>query len=113
MAKYKSFFLTLVEALNGVDTLEAKSFIGDSINNNRVLTVNQVIRFFTNASSNKSRTIGHNLDSVYDLLRVDITSNRGNNRTDAIDINEFLAFYETSVLADGNFRGALGRHLTI
>lgn len=95
MPKYQTFINNLVGVVNGLDTNTVKLTLGDSINNNRVLSVNQVIRFLTAQRKRNLRTLGLELSSVYELLRGDLVSTRLTLRTDAIDINEFTNFYNT------------------
>lgn len=73
-------------------------YIGDSTNNNRQPSVSQVIRYFTRSSASKrQREAGNALKAVYDTYRSEIRSarhSRASSRTDAIDINEFIKFFE-------------------
>ena len=111
--KYAVFFALLNSTLNSLDPIEVKLALGDSINNNRTLTVNQVIRFLTQAGTRRQVKLGNNLLNIFSILKDDIRANRGNLRTDALDINEFLNFYETVVIGGGEFRNTIGRNVTI
>ena len=107
--KYLVFYSNLIKLVNELDTTDVKLTIGDSINNNRTLTVGQVVRFLDSSRSRKNLKLGTSLQSVYELLRDDIKSNRINLRTDAIDINEFLNFYGEAVISQGDYRNVIGR----
>lgn len=96
--KYVTFFDELVGFLETTDTNTIKVAIGDSINNNRTLSVNQVIRFLTTRRTPSKKALGESLVNVYTMLKPTIISKRINARTDAVDINEFLNVYERSVL---------------
>lgn len=68
-----------------------KASVGDSLNNNRVPSVNQVIRFLTREeSSTRQYKVGRILKNVYGLTRSELRTQRLNDRTDAYDINEFI-----------------------
>lgn len=70
-------------------------YAGNSTNNNRQPSVAQVIRYFTSPNAPKrQRETGNALKVVYDLNRSDIRRLRPNNRSDAVDINEFIRFFE-------------------
>lgn len=112
MTKYQKFYNNLNITLEGLNTSEVKATIGDSINNNRVLTVGQLVRFLTNAGRT-NKVLGSNLNIIYDLLRNDIVSSRLNGRTDAIDINEFINFYEATVIGSGEFRPLVSRNISL
>lgn len=120
MPVYKSFFNNLTSVVNNLDTVVVKAAIGDSINNHRALTVNQVIRYLNTRRSRQLRNLGIELSATYNLLRGDIVSSRHNLRTDAIDINEFVNFYQGTVvngfglrtLTNGVNRGTIGRTIS-
>lgn len=68
-----------------------KQNIGDSIFNNRVPSVRQVIRYLNTSSF--GTTAGQRLEAAYSFLRkknLFSKVRRNNNRTDAYDINEFF-----------------------
>jgi len=112
--KYLNFINLLGSLVEDLNTSHVKSTIGDSINNNRVLTVSQVIRFLESANGLRgSKKLARNLSNVYEFLRQDIVETRINKRTDAIDINEFIVFYTHSVIGIGEFREIIGRTLLV
>ena len=93
MTKVESFVnrLTLVLEIHNRDSI--KSIIGDSTNNNRTLTVNQVIRFL---NKNGYRKLAAEINALYFRLNNEIRDfrNTTSSRTDAIDVNEFLTVVE-------------------
>lgn len=111
--KYIQFFNQLNTVVNSLDPVEVKLTLGDSINNNRTLTVGQVVRFLTSTRNRRLTKIGTSLNNVFSIVRGDIKGSRNNYRTDAIDINEFLNFYQDSVIREGEFRNVVGRNVTI
>ena len=113
MPKYNLFFNLLSGVVNTLHTKTVKSKLGDSINNNRALTVSQVIRFLESRRNSELKNLSQSLDTVFELLKEDIIENRNNHRTDAIDINEFLNFYAADVVILGNNRNVIGRSISI
>lgn len=113
MSKVVMFLTELNDVVNELNTSVVKEVIGDSINNNRTLTVSQVIRYLTSRRKSKMKVLGSKLVVAYAVLRAEITSNRPNFRTDAVDINEFLTELEfTSITENGaSLRRSLGRRL--
>lgn len=103
MSKVSNFYNSLQGILAKTDTLGAKLTIGDSINNNRALTVSQVIRFFEESSFSGSKKLSYNLASVFEEVRPMILNTRTTRRTDAVDINEFVEFYRIEVLNGNKF----------
>ena len=99
--KYVMFLNSLQTVLSNKDRDAIKRTIGDSINNNRSLTVNQVIRFLTRrGASSSQKRLGKQLANVYGILREDIQVRRSlfNSRNDALDINEFITTYTDLVV---------------
>ena len=113
MTKYQTFFNNLNITLEDLNPNIVKATIGDSINNNRVLTVGQVVRFLSDSRIIGNKSLGSNLSNVYTTLRNDIVSSRSNSRTDAIDINEFINFYETTVIGSGEFRTLVSKNISL
>jgi len=99
MAKYKQFYSSLRATVDNTDTIRLKAAIGDSTNNHRTPTVSQVIRFLNRKNSSKNqRQLGKKLRNIYPMLRTTAKNFRNSNRTDAIDINEFLYTYFLDVV---------------
>lgn len=90
-----------------------KFSVGDSTRNNRVPSVNQVIKFLTRKnSSNRQRVVGNQLKNVYPVLRSKLRNIRLSERSDALDINEFLSdvYLATDLSANGyQVNAILGR----
>lgn len=115
MAKYKLFFNTLITVLNRYDTTDIKLAIGDSINNHRTVTVNQVIRFLGTRRNASLKALSADLQVAYNTIREDMLSTRSyTNRTDALDINEFIDTYSVVVIggADVGLRRSLSKQFT-
>ena len=104
MPKYKQFLETILDVLEQYSTEEVKLLIGDSINNNRTLTVNQVIRFLK-LTKGKKKFSGQ-VQRVYSVLRPYMNNSRiaSNNRTDAFDINEFVNVYDDYIITQKKIR---------
>jgi hypothetical protein len=113
MDKGTKFFNQLVDYLQAYYKNDVKNFLGDSTDNHRVLSTNQVINFLTLNNSLKLNKLGRNLKVVYSVLRPQITYLRRlcNERTDAIDINEFIYTFEYYYSSDPFFRKALSKRL--
>jgi hypothetical protein len=84
-----TFLEAIFNVLNGYTTDDIKTTIGDSVNNNRTVSVRQLIRFLTTI---KNTNLANQLEVVYNHIRPTINHNRDlkNFRTDAIDVGEFL-----------------------
>lgn len=114
MAKYKLFFmfLTALRSLSrsGRSNTRFKKTIGDSTNNNRTLTVNQLIRVLAKRDPFMSKEI----EIVYGILRSRILQDRvkrGVNRTDAIDLSELTNTYRNVVMNKRQLRRQVGQAL--
>ena len=95
---------TLRSEVRGFKTKVVKSAIGDSINNNRTVTVNQAIRF---AKKRKLRSLALILSITSSILEEKILESRGN-RTDAIDLNELVTTYRNVVMNGKQLRRQIG-----
>jgi hypothetical protein len=104
LTKSDLFLVQLKRVVTGLNRNIVKTRIGDSTLNNRTLTVNQVIRFLSESRKQELKNLGVNLGTAYSQLRPLILEGRAvtRNRTDAIDINEFIAYYTTFVVALSN-----------
>jgi len=112
MSKVNTFYNNLISTVYSIPTTEAKLLIGDSINNNRALTVGQVVRVLSGIRGGKK--LANNLSSVYEELRPFIVNTRSNYRTDAVDINEFISFYESDILNGNKFaKGFVSSQLSL
>ncbi len=92
MSKLNNFINEVATVLSVVnaDSAYAKEIIGDSLNNHRTLTVNQLVRYL---SITGDYTLSVNVSLAYNKLRPNLKKyrNRRNNRSDAFDVNEFFA----------------------
>jgi hypothetical protein len=109
MTKYQQFTTDLMYLTNFALTNGRfiKKTVGDSTNNNRTVSVNQVVRALNGTKSRKLGNIRKNVQTVYPLVRGDIRSLRtlrGVNRTDAYDLVEFI---ETLGVLNGTFGRAV------
>ena len=87
-----------------------KARVGDSVDNNRVPTVRQTIRYLNTQTF--TETLAQDLELVYTVLRQNNLFRklrRRNNRTDAYDINELLTLVNTKVVKDPGLKSTLGR----
>lgn len=111
MRKFQTVFNTIAELrslLRGKRTKQVKKSLGDSVNNNRTLTVSQVVRYL-----NKTRDseLAATLQAVVEVLENEILNSRSN-RTDAIDINELVSTYRNVVMEQGRYRREIGSALS-
>lgn len=84
--------------------------VGDSISNNRVPTVSQVIRYLRGNVFDNST--GRQLSAVYRILlsrQLLRKVRRNNNRTDAYDINEFFTVVNRYVLKNPALKGQVSK----
>lgn len=112
MTKYRLFLKNLVTVLNRYDTTDIKVAIGDSTNNHRTVTVNQVIRFLGTRRNATLKALGLDLTVAYEAIRDDILATRSyTSRTDALDINEFIDTYSVVVIggSDTSLRRSLSK----
>lgn len=119
MKKLNQFVAELLETVNSVhlnggfnNTNEViKNTVGDSLNNHRVPSVNQVIRYLTREnSSTRQYAVGAALRRIYGITRSALRGSRTNGRTDALDINEFarkIAYVTTSTGANRKVKSVL------
>lgn len=96
MTKSSQFVKLISLISNSVDKNKVKEAIGDSSNNHRTLSVNQMIRFLSTRPSQRLVGLGNSLNNVYTIVRSSIASNRGR-RTDAIDMSEFLGTVKNKI----------------
>ena len=97
----------LVQGLSRAEQITARRVIGDSVNNHRTLSVNQLLRTFERFHYNKTAT---GIRRVYNyLLSKDyFQTNRSETfRTDAYDISEFA-----SVLRQACVNPSIKGHIT-
>lgn len=92
----KVFYGKLESVLNKVTTSEIKQTIGDSLNNHRVPTVMQVIRFL-DATGKSGLAASLDLYYIHDTVQNTLHYQREvrNYRRDSFDINEFKTAIRT------------------
>ena len=95
MTKYQQFVHDLSLVKGYVDQVRGlvKTSIGDSTNNHRNLTVNQVVRALAGAKSRKLKTLRRNIQMIYPLVQPNLQVNRvlnGLGRRDSYEFGEFL-----------------------
>ncbi len=101
-SKYYVFFESLKDILGGLDSTKVKKFIGDSTKNNKTLTVMQLVRYLTNSKKRNLNKLGLDLDTIYSDLKSTLYKYRNINRTDALDINEFLRIFRFLLIDTDN-----------
>lgn len=117
MPIYQEFFYELLKTTQSLNIQKDffKDLIGDSIENNRTLTVNQVLRFQASTFSTRNgKRFAKKLKTVYNILRPHIKSDRKatTKRTDAIDINELVSTYRAVVMNDRKLRQTIGQTIS-
>lgn len=91
-----------------------KSVIGDSINNNRTLSVNQVLRFMNRKNAAPVlREEGRKLAVVYKVMLdnniIQRRRARSSDRSDAFDINELFLDFAAKVDTDPKLKSKINR----
>ncbi len=116
MPKYQEFFYELLAVQQYVNenTETIKTFVGDSTENNRTVSVNQTLRYIQHLGRRKAYTFGSKLYSVYGVLKPVIKNDRRSStkRTDAIDLNELVATYRAVVMNDRELRQTIGQTIS-
>ena len=108
MRRFQEAFQDLTELrsqMRGVlRTKAVKRSIGDSINNNRTLTVSQAIRYANKFGMFRLALL---VEITTSILEESILDAR-RNRTDAIDLNELVTTYRNEVMNKRKFRREIG-----
>jgi predicted membrane chloride channel (bestrophin family) len=107
MRKFQEVFNVLTEfrsVARGFNTKVIKTKIGDSIENNRTITVSQAIRFATKIGLRRTALL---LEVTNAIMEEEILSTR-TSRTDAIDLNELVTTYRNVVMNNGKLRREIG-----
>lgn len=114
MRKFELVFKELAKlrsVLRGKNTIKlAKNYIGDSVKNNRTLTVNQTVRLLI---LNNNLVLAAVIEVIYPILKGEILKRRAS-RSDAIDLSELINTYRTVVM-DGRsdtYRRRIGNALS-
>lgn len=114
MRKFQKFFLKVADLrsqLKGNNLVHAKEVIGDSTMNKRTLTVNQLIRYLSLGEVRGDKKLARQLKAVQSVLNPAIKATRYN-RTDAIDITEFVSAYRQLVMNDRVLRRNVASRLS-
>lgn len=96
MRKFQETFNAIAEVrsmLRGKTTKLVKRQLGDSTENNRTLTVSQVVRYLNKSGAKK---LAKRVQVSAEVLKDIILTRRS--RTDAIDINELVTTYRNVVM---------------
>lgn len=107
MRKFEEAFQRLAVArslLRGPETKVIKKALGDSIQNNRTLTVSQVQRYLTYVGAYSTVRL---IQASLTILTPYIIKAR-KNRTDAIDFNELVTTFRVVVMNKKKFRREIG-----
>jgi hypothetical protein len=107
MRRFQEAFEVLTKfrsTARGFNTKVIKKSIGDSITNNRTITVSQAARFSRKVGLKRVALL---LETTTAILEQDILNNRVN-RTDAIDLNELVSTYRDVVMSKRKFRREIG-----
>ena len=107
--KTKQVLKSINSVLETYEQDEIKFLLKDSLRNNRVLTVNQLIRFLV---SQHSPILATKVATLYSAVKPYIKADRSFiNRTDAVDINEFVRAVNYASFADKKFNKSVGQLL--
>lgn len=85
----RRFVSTLERVLSDLDQSRVKRSIGDSTQNNRTISVNQLVRFLTRRGNRGDQILARRISTLLESVR-DLVSLNRINRTDAVDVSEFL-----------------------
>jgi len=96
MSVVNTFVNNVSTVVSTVGNNSIKGYIGDSTNNHRTVTVNQLVRFLVESDNKYYRRLGYRLQSVYGALRASNRIRRSTGRTDAVDINELIRNLENA-----------------
>jgi hypothetical protein len=111
MRRFQEAFTVLTEfryMARGFNTKVIKGSIGDSIQNNRTITLGQAIRFANRIGLTKTALL---IEVTAAVLEEEILNTR-TSRTDAIDLNELVTTYRNVVMNKGKFRREIGSALS-
>jgi hypothetical protein len=113
MNKVQQLATSLERVLDKVGAFTIKNTVGDSVFNNRTVTVGQLLRFLNNSESPRRRGLGNQLQVAYTSNQIKrlLRAVRGaSSRTDAVDTNELLLALRTAGAVPSMSR-SLGRSL--
>lgn len=93
MNKVQRLVTSIERVVSVVGNEAIKAEVGDSVSNNRTVTVGQLLRFLNNSASNRRKGLGAKVELVYTNRRIRNllkATRKASQRTDAIDVNELL-----------------------
>lgn len=108
MSRVNNLIANLNTFLSTNNRNAVKNTIGDSTNNHRTLTVNQVIRYLRQTKRYK---FASQIEAVYNRMKDDVQYYRmltDSSRSDAIDINEFINVVDYYLENDNSMSRKLG-----
>jgi hypothetical protein len=107
MTKIENFVSDVLEVVQNYGNTAIRKSLKDSTNRNRVVSVNQVIRFLKSRRNPAYRNLATKLDAVYiSTVRqtaVNLRLLNGSARTDAVDLNEFVNAIDYRLTWDSTF----------
>lgn len=107
MSKINNLVSDVLEVVQNYGSTAIRKSLKDSVTRNREVSVNQVIRFLRTRRNPAYRTLATKLDAVYiSTIRqtaVNLRLMRGSNRTDAVDLNEFINAVDYRTTWDSTF----------
>lgn len=111
MRKFEQFFKSIAQVrsnVRGENGVVAKAIIGASIDNHRTLTLNQTVQYLLAIRKVK---LAKQLQAVSEVIVPEIKVNRSN-RTDAIDLSEFVNTYRNYVMNTKTLRRTVAAKLS-
>lgn len=111
MRKFEQFFKSIAKVrsnVRGENGVVAKAIIGASIDNHRTLTLNQTVQYLLAIRKVK---LAKQLQAVSEVIVPEIKVNRSN-RTDAIDLSEFVNTYRNYVMDTKTLRRTVAAKLS-
>lgn len=111
-SKSEQLYKDLVNFLNSTSSNTIKRKVRNSVHNNRVPTVNQVVTFLSKSKNYKHKFLGRRLKKAYsisDIRKVMKYLRKG--RTDAYDINEFKVSYLIALTGGQSVRKSIGHKI--
>lgn len=107
MSKIENLVNDVLEVVQSYGGTAIRKSLKDSTNRNRVVSVNQVIRFLKSRRNPAYRILATKLDAVYiSTIRqsaINLRLLRGSSRSDAVDLNEFVNAIDYRAAWDSTF----------
>jgi len=112
MTKTDTFVNQVTNVTSTLSRNYTKQLILDSTNNNRTLSVNQVVRYLNDSFFPEDLTLAANIATVKNFLlknKLLQRVRRNNNRTDAYDVTEFLTALNRYDVRNPSRKSVVGR----